>query len=431
MHRAFCFAAGLFAIALAVPADAQNVAAPKLTYLIPQLFGSDGLTLPNPNHLAHFDSDFQANFVPFNTAIGNQLTSLPLPSPASGFTYMFDSSLGVYTRSAQSFGPILAERAETIGKDKFTAGFSFQHFRFTSIDGADLNSLPSVFRHIQTTADPEIKKDIITTNTRLDSQIDQVTAFFTYGLADRVDVSIAIPVVTAKLSAASTATVRRIGTSADPTIHFFLDQNGNPTDHKTFSTGGSASGLGDVLARVKATAIETKVAWFGVGVDVRLPTGDAYDFLGSGTIGVKPFIAISGRTQTITPHINVGYQWNGSSVLAGDIFQGSRGHLPNQLTWAAGFDAGARKKLSFAFDILGQTIYNASAIRRFTFTAANSTTWADTEFVRDDLQIINGSAGFKINPISTLLISFNALFKLNDSGLRSPVVPLIGLSYSF
>ena len=91
-------------------AVAQNAASPKLAYIIPQLFGSDGLTLRNPNHLAHFDSDFQANFGPFNTALGNQLTSLPLPSPASGFTYMFDTSLGVYTRSAQSFGPILAEQ---------------------------------------------------------------------------------------------------------------------------------------------------------------------------------------------------------------------------------------------------------------------------------------------------------------------------------
>ena len=30
-----------------------------------------------------------------------------------------------------------------------------------------------------------------------------------------------------------------------------------------------------------------------------------------------------------------------------------------------------------------------------------------------------------------LLISFNALFKLNEQGLRSSIVPLIGMSYSF
>ena len=39
--------------------------------------------------------------------------SVPLPSPGGGFTYQFDSSLGVFQRTTQSFGPILADRAET------------------------------------------------------------------------------------------------------------------------------------------------------------------------------------------------------------------------------------------------------------------------------------------------------------------------------
>src|SRR3989442_2933577 len=116
----------------------------KLALLIPNLFGAGGLTLPNPTHNAHFDSAFQSNFVPFNTALAGQLTSLPIPSPASGFTYTFDKTLGVYSRSAQSFGPILAERAETIGKDKFYFGVSYQRFKFDSIDGVDLHQVPAL-----------------------------------------------------------------------------------------------------------------------------------------------------------------------------------------------------------------------------------------------------------------------------------------------
>ena len=105
----------LWVLLLALPAAAQNGSQNrKLALIIPNLYGDQGLTLNNPTHFAHFDSDFQANFVPFNTALASQLTSLPIPSPASGFTYTFDKSLGVYTRSAQSLGPILAERAETI-----------------------------------------------------------------------------------------------------------------------------------------------------------------------------------------------------------------------------------------------------------------------------------------------------------------------------
>jgi hypothetical protein len=403
----------------------------KLAFAIPNLFGPEGLTLPNPNHEAHFDSDFQANFGPFNSAIGSQLTSLPLPSPASGFTYTFDPALGVYTRSAQSYGPILAERAETIGKGKFYAGFSYQHFRFNTLDGVDLHNFNSVFRHAQTTPDPIIKEDLITTNTFLDAEIGQSTAFFTYGLSDRIDVSVALPFVNANLAVVSNATIQRIGTANDPTIHYFLDANGNSTTQKQFSISGSASGLGDVLLRVKGTALKTKPAWLALGLDVRLPTGDAYNFLGSGALGLKPFIAISGRTQRITPHVNLGYQWNDSSPLAGDIFTGSKGHLPNQFEYAVGFDAGVGKRFSFAADVLGQDIFHAQGVAPSTFTAANGAKFADNNFVQETANIVNGSLGFKVNPISTMLVSFNVLIQMNDAGLRSRVVPLVGFSYSF
>ena len=414
-------------------AQTQTSTAPavKLALEIPKLFGPDGLTLPNPDHLAHFDSDFQANFGPFNSAIGSQLTSLPLPSPASGFTYTFDPALGVYTRSAQSYGPILAERAETIGKEKFFAGFSFQHFRFSTLDGVDLHNFPSVFRHSQTTADPIIKEDIITTQTFLDAQIDQSTAFFTYGLNDRIDVSVAVPFVNAKLAVSSTATIQRIGTANDPTIHYFVDSNGNRTDHKSFSISGTASGMGDVLVRVKGTAWKTTPAWLALGLDVRLPTGDAYNFLGSGALGLKPWLAISGRAKKVTPHVNLGYQWNDSSPLAGDIFRGTKGHLPNQFTYAAGFDAGVSQKFSFAADVLGQEVFHSQSVAPTRFTAANGVQFADTGFVRQTAEITNGSVGFKVNPIGTLLVSFNVLIELNDAGLRSRVVPLVGLSYTF
>ena len=403
----------------------------KLALAIPNLFGPDGLTLPNPNHLAHFDSDFQNNFGPFNGAIGSQLTSLPLPSPAAGFTYSFDPALGIYTRSAQSYGPVLAERAETIGKEKFYAGFSFQHFRFGTLDGVDLRNFVSVFRHTQTTPDPVIKEDLITTSTFVNTQLDQSTAFFTYGLTDRIDLSVALPLVNASLAVVSNATIQRVGTASDPTIHFFRDSNGNPTTQKQFSISGSASGLGDVLVRVKGTAWKTKPAWLAVGLDVRLPTGDAYNFLGSGAVGLKPFIAISGRTEKFTPHVNLAYQWNDSSPLAGDIFTGSKGHLPNQFAYAVGFDAGLGKRFSFAADVLGQEVLHAEGVRPSTFTAANGTRFADNDFVRETANIINGSLGFKVNPISTLLVSFNVLIQLNDAGLRSRVVPLVGFSYSF
>jgi hypothetical protein len=45
--------------------------------------------------------------------------------------------------------------------------------------------------------------------------------------------------------------------------------------------------------------------------------------------------------------------------------------------------------------------------------------------------VCNLGLGVKANPWKNLLVSANALIKLNDGGLRATVVPLVGLSYSF
>ena len=403
----------------------------KLAFILPDLYGPVGLTLPNPDHEAHFDSAFQTNFLPFNIAVATQLTSLPIPSPASGFTYNFDAALGVYRRSGQSFGPILAERAETIGKGKFFFGFSHQQLSFDTLDGLDLRKVPSVFTHQPGAPEPAIGQDLITTENFIDIRIGQTTSFFTYGLHDRLDISVALPYLTASMNVSSDATIQRIGTATRPNIHFFLDANGNNTNRGQFNAARTASGIGDVICRVKGTVLRTGPAWLALGVDLRAPTGDEYDFLGSGALGAKGFAALSIRSKHLSPHINVGYQWNDSSVLAGDIRTGQKGHLPNQFIYAVGFDAGVSEKLTLAFDVLGAHIYKARRVRQETFTAANGRIFPQIGFDQRAVNITNAAAGFKVNPISTLLVSFNLLMKVNDAGLRDRVTPLVGMSYSF
>ena len=47
-------------------------------------------------------------------------------------------SLGVFQRTTQSFGPILADRADTIGAERVAFGFAYQRFTFDSVEGIDL-----------------------------------------------------------------------------------------------------------------------------------------------------------------------------------------------------------------------------------------------------------------------------------------------------
>jgi hypothetical protein len=121
----------------ALPSLAQAQST-KLAHLLPTLYGAQGLfvdsSAPLPDgstHSAHFNNAFQSRFNQFNAALASQLSALPLPSPSSGFTYTMDPTLGVFTRSTQSFGPIFAERAETMGKGKFALGFGMQHLAST------------------------------------------------------------------------------------------------------------------------------------------------------------------------------------------------------------------------------------------------------------------------------------------------------------
>ena len=404
-------------------------ASSKLISLFPNLYGPTGIVLPNPTHAAHFTSAFQANLSPLVGSIVNQLTSIPIPSPASGFLYTFDSSLGVYTRSGQSFGPIFAERAETIGKNKFLAGVSYQHFNFDRLDGLNIKKIPALFQH-QPATNLEFQKDLITTDNAFDIQVGQTVAYFTYGVSDRLDVSVALPMASASIEIVSAATIRRIGTSDQPDVHFF-DSPFPAKDRQSFSASRSASGIGDVLVRAKYTAIRWKNGAFAMGVDARLPTGDEYNFLGAGSVGARPFFALSYRLGNFSPHANFGYQWNGHSVLAGNFQTGTKGNQSDQLQLAAGFDLGVTKKFTFAADYLGQQQIQGNRVRLVDFIAANGSRFPNVLVQRSRLTQSAAALGIKVNPIAELLVTFNLLVALDDNGLRDRVAPLIGLSYAF
>ncbi len=409
----------------------------KLALLIPTLYGPGGLFVdsaaPLPGggtHSAHFNSAFQTEFTQFNIALASQLAAVPLPSPASGFTYTFDSSLGVFQRSTQSFGPILAERAETIGKGKFTFGISYQHFGFDSLEGVDLGSVPAVFTH----DDSQLgggRSDLVVTSNSIEASVNQSVLFVSYGLGSRLDLSVAVPFVTADLKVRSNASVERIGTAASPATHYYDSGTGGFGTTRVYSKSGHASGIGDLVVRLKGTPLKQEASALALGLDVRLPTGDEQDFLGLGTVGLRPFLAASFSHGRVAPHVNVAYLWNGESVLGGDVATGTQGDLPDQVTYAVGLDIGAAKRLTLAFEFLGTYVIDSPRLIRQRFTAANGQAFDQIGFITESYNLANASAGFKWNPAGKLLVDFNVLFKLDSAGLRDDITPLFGIEYAF
>jgi len=437
MRRLAILLGALIALASPATVGAQDG---KLAFLIPNLYGPSGLIvnsealLPDGStHSAHFNSAFQAEFTQFNISLASQLASVPLPSPASGFTYELDPALGVFKRSTQSFGPILAERAETIGKKKVSLGFNYQYFTFDTIEGVDLGNVPAVFTHDN--AAPGGRADVVTTSNAIDLKVGQFTAFLSYGLADGVDISAAVPFVKVDLGVVSQATVQRIGTASSPATHFFRDPSAPGTfgTTKTFSQSGSASGIGDVVGRLKGRLVKSGATGVAVGVDVRFPTGDEQDLLGSGAWGVKPFAVLSVSQKVLSPHLNVGFQWNGKSVLAGDVRTGVKKSLPNQILYDAGVDIGVTPRITLALDVLGRRVLKSPRLQTETFHALQGgLTFPSIHFIQDaDFNVTTGAAGVKVNAGGKLLLDFNVLFKLDNAGLRDKVTPLVGFEYSF
>lgn len=435
----------LFAIALlamASPAQAQDpyilYSQPKnLATLFASLFGPQGLkvdseaTLPGEQpHTAHFNADFESNFDKFTTAIAGQLVTVPLPSPAAGFTYEFDPGTGVFRRSTESFGPVLAERAETIGAGRVSIGFGAQRFSFQTIEGFDLDNVPAVFTHDNAQLLGG-RQDIVTTVNTIEARVAQYTTYVTVGITDRLDVAAALKFVSNELKVRSAATIQRVGTTNELT-HFYRQANGDIGNQRVFWSIGRASGLGDVSIRLKGALDKRKAGDMAVGLDLRLPTGDEMNLLGTGTTGIEPFIILSSTRQRISPHVNASYQWNGSSILAGNPATGASADFPDQFAYAAGADVVVNRRATLALDLLGRYYIGAERVAQETFTARdNVTTFPNIVFSRGNFNALNGSVGMKVNVRDRFLVTGNLLFALDDHGVRDRVVPLLALEYAF
>ncbi len=467
-------------LAASLPPATACTGKTNLLCAIPNLYGPYGLVLPNPGIATSFASSFQTSFA----ATATQLTLLPLANPASGFVYQYDPQTGLYSRSSQSLGPVLTERGETIGRHKFAFGGSYQRFRFQKLDGIDLHHIPALLPAVKSSApagDPYLLGQFVSTQNSVDIKMNQFTFFATFGITNRIDISVAVPFMQVGFNVNSAATINRIaGTepillpNPSPTgnapvltccsnggpgpygpifANYFDPKNPATSIQRIFSNNHStaqgdlywnpsnsnAQGIGDVTLRAKTNLYHNESASFALVTDVRLPTGDASNFLGSGTLGLKPVAALSFREGWFTPHVNLGYQWNGSSVLGGNPYLGTKNRLPGFAIFSTGSDIPISKYVTLSADYLGQQLVNSPriALQSFQSPGPLATTGQVGTFqtiVPLGKQVYNQSdaaIGLKISAFDHLLITVNAIVALNDGGLRQRVTPMAGLSYVF
>ncbi len=425
-------------------------------------------TVPGqPTHEAHFDSvtgQFAA-IDQFYAELTQQLAAFPLPSSSGGFTYRYDAALGTFVRAADSFGPIYAERAQTIGKGFLNFGINYSHFSYDLIGDLDLDSddIPILFLHLPSANPndpahftPWFRGDAITGPLNLTVESD-ITAFVaTYGVSNRFDIGVAVPLVNVSVEQQSTLTIERFATGGNiSTIHRF-DTDGDPdctvatgVDVEDCTQTGSATGLGDVLFRAKYRLNDSPRGGFALATDARFPTGNENDLLGTGVFQIRAFLIGSVQLGTFSPHINAGYTW--AIHRHNNQPPGSPG-VPDEINYTGGFDWALGSRVTFAADVIGRTFRNSQVVgveqtalcvnpTPSYVPPAGATCATDANLVSytrpqiavttGNVNTLIGSAGFKINPIGNLLVTLNALFSITKEGLQDKVTPMVAIDYAF
>ncbi len=84
---------------------------------------------------------------------------------------------------------------------------------------------------------------------------------------------------------------------------------------------------------------------------------------------MQPFGVWSGSFGVVSPHVNLGYQWNGSSVLASSPGSGVAADLPDVVAYSLGGVLAVHPKLTAAVDLIGRYVIDSPRLRRETFHA--------------------------------------------------------------
>jgi hypothetical protein len=364
-------------------------------------------------------------------AIALGIATVPAPSAGSGETFRL-SALGVPVRAEEaSLGPILAERALTLGRGSVLVGANFTEMRFENLRGNSLKDLRFnvTQRDLPPTGpplgDPSIERTYLAVTTRMAFEARVANLFVTAGIADRMDVSLLVPLVEVRLSGFSDAEIV-IGEGDDPAAGFSF---GGPTEDPKLMDRcvlplQRSSGLGDVSLRGKyrLTDSDRRLGAAILG-ELRLPTGGKEDFLGSGGVWAQALGILSMDVGAgFSPHAN-----------AGVVVRGGEGQRDAVLL-ALGIDHRSSPRLTAAAELLAQVPMGANPLVReevLIRDALGNDTYVSTSnlpTLRDNL--LDGALGLKLRIWKVTLVG-DAILPLNDGGLRSKLLWTVGLQGGF
>lgn len=324
------------------------------------------------------------------------LGSVPLASSSSGFLYRLNPQLGTMERATESFGAFFVERALGPGAGRAAFGATVSTSAFDRLGDLRLRdgSLVTVFNQFRDETAP-FDTEALTLRVRSRT----LTLFGSVGVSDRFEIGGALPLVDLTLDGQRLNVYRGAET---------LQASGEAT----------ASGVGDLALRAKYTLVSGPSGAFAAAAEVRLPTGDDVNLLGSGSTSYR-FIGIGSFEQgRFTLHGNGGFVVGG---ISDEI----------NLAGAAGIAVAPRLTLS------GEVLFRRIAeLADLSLVGEPHPTIVGVDTARlvagpPGAWVSNAVAGFKWNAGGSVVIGGHVAFPLVRRGLTAPITPTLTFEYAF
>jgi hypothetical protein len=369
-------------------AQAQSIAA-QLGRLLTEQRTTTPVFVPDPVAAT-------ATFQTVAGLFGVELSTLPLASSSGGFVYKVNPALGLVERASDGFGPFFTERLLRNSRGQATLGFSFQVSDFTTLQGADLTSGTFPTNAARVTG---ITQPFAVDTLSLEMSGRSVTGFASYGVTDRLALSVVIPVAQVRFSGQRVRTV-------------------NGESELQSAEAGTATGLGDMTVQGRYVIAGETLRGFSVGADLKLPTGRSEDLLGSGDTAGR-FIAIGSWEEG-----QLGVHANGGIGVGG---------ATRELFWSTATTFAPLQRLTLVAEVMGRRLSELSLVRDVYQPHSVIPGIETMRWLPEDRGVHTAffATGAKWNFAGSWLLNSSVLIRMTDAGLRARLTPSVSIDYAF
>jgi hypothetical protein len=420
----------------------------------------------------------------FSAAIAQAVTQeVPLASVAPAFTYRFNPALDIFERLTGVPGPLFSERAPTLGKGQFNFAVGYAFLDFSELNGTDLDNIrsPGLFTEFfpeesfpvgQLPTGEELFFVPVSDSllrTRIDLQAHVIVPTLRYGITDKWDVSLSIPIVNTFLRVRNES-VRVVDPAFPAGGAFTLDAQENLKDFQGFidpegkrlrggqiplvrsqrpakslkRAAGSATGVGDIMLRGKYHLWQSELGGAALGLNLQLPSGEVRDFHGTDETHLSTFLYLSEVLwERFEPHLNVGVDFNADNVDRSSFL------------YAVGGSLLVGTRLGLIVDFIGRSEFGRFPVRippegltqGFALDKESDTCTAEQPCFPDlDRGLFSFpifAARIKRNDIADFTfglryalgtsgsVFFGGVVPLNSDGFRPDFIPSGGIEYTF